>query len=106
MTYQELVEQTWDDPEAEARAAEKGVLKKIDSTVIIQERTQQELEDEVRSEVDANVGQEEEFEQFARERPKSADSFRDPIAPDPLDSLTPEEQPEEVVEEERKSLRR
>ena len=44
MTYQELVEGAWDDPEAEARAGEMGVLKKIDPTVVIEVKTQEQLE--------------------------------------------------------------
>jgi hypothetical protein len=67
-----------------------GVLQSIDPSVIIPVKTQEQIEDEVRSEVDANLGKEEDLEQHARERPKSADSFREEIAPDPFAATTPE----------------
>merc|ERR1719161_366344 len=47
VTYQQLVEEQWDDPEAEARAAQKGVLKTIDASVIIPYKEQNESEEEV-----------------------------------------------------------
>merc|ERR1719183_1600839 len=96
VTYQQLVEEQWDDPEAEARAAQKGVLKTIDASVIIPYKEQNEIEEEVMSELDANLGHEEDLPQEADERPKSADSYREEIPPDPLESLTAEE--EEPVE--------
>jgi len=100
VTYQQLVEEQWDDPEAEARAAQKGVLKTIDASVIIPYKEQNEIEEEVMSELDANLGHEEDLPQEADERPKSADSYREEIPPDPLESLTAEEEePEQVPAE-------
>jgi hypothetical protein len=83
------VEATWDDPEAEKRAEEQGVLKAIDSSVVLVVRSDEELNDEVKSEVDELLAPMEDYKQFEVPRPPSTHSHRSSIPDDPLESLTP-----------------
>lgn len=83
------VEATWDDPDAEQRAAEAGVLKAIDSSKVMVVRSEEELNDEIKSEIDELLAPMEEYQQHEAPRPPSTHSHRSSVPDDPLDSLTP-----------------